>query len=424
MVRRAMFDYGFATFASKADLLQRAERAWNPGKTRFWQEAGVDLVIDRREGYRLWDMDGRELIDCHLNGGTYNLGHRNPELVAALVEGAQHFDMGNHHFPAIARTAFAEQLVAGAGPGMRRVLYGAAGGEAIDLALKTARHTTQRRRIVSIHKGYHGHTGLAVCTGDERFSRLFLSERPEEFVHVPFNDLDAMAAALAADDVAAVLLETIPATYGFPLPAPGYLAAVKALCERHGTLYIADEVQTGLLRTGELWAIHKAGVQPDMLVTAKGLGGGLYPLSAVIVDERCSAWMEQDGFAHMSTVAGAELGCVVGMKALEITQRPEVRAGVLRASARFTAGLERIRSDHPDWFVGLRQDGLVMGLEFGAPEGAKPVMRALYERGVWAIFSTLDPSVLQFKPGLLVDDALVDTVLECVADAVAVTARG
>ena len=103
---------------------------------------------------------------------------------------------------------------------------------------------------------------------------------------MPFNDLAAMEEALRGRDVAAVIMETIPATYGFPLPAPGYLAGVKRLCERYGALYIADEVQTGLMRTGELWAITKHGVAPDILVTGKGISGGMYPISAVLVSER------------------------------------------------------------------------------------------------------------------------------------------
>ena len=160
------------------------------------------------------------------------------------------------------------------------MVYGSGGGEAIDIAIKTARHATQRRKIVSIVKAYHGHTGLAVATGDDRFAKLFLSDRPDEFVHVPFNDLDAMEQALQGGDVAAVIMETIPATYGFPLPAPGYLEAVKQLCERHGALYIADEVQTGLMRTGEMWAITKHGIEPDIIVIGKGLSGGMYPIAA------------------------------------------------------------------------------------------------------------------------------------------------
>ena len=162
---------------------------------------------------------------------------------------------------------------------MRRVIYGSGGGEATDIAIKTARHTRQRRKIVSILKGYHGHTGLAVATGDDRFSTLFLSDRPDEFVQVPFNDLDAMEAALRGGDVAGVVIETIPATYGFPLPEPGYLRAVKQLCERHGALYIADEVQTGLMRTGEMWGVAKAGIEPDIMIVGKGITGGMYPIA-------------------------------------------------------------------------------------------------------------------------------------------------
>src|SRR5246127_3206184 len=290
---------GLIAFASKGDMLAKSKEFWNPGKTQFWVDSGVPLVIDRREGYFIYDVEGKRLIDVHLNGGTYNLGHRNPEVVAAVTAAMQHFDIGNHHFPSLARTALAEALVATAPPGITKVVFGSGGGEAIDIALKTARHATKKRKIVSIVKAYHGHTGLAVATGDERFANLFLADRPQEFVHVPFNDLEAMASALDAGDVAAVIMETIPATYGFPLPAPGYLEAVKQMCERHGTLYIADEVQTGLMRTGEMWAITKHGIAPDILVTGKGLSGGMYPIAAGLVSEQCAGCLTEDGFAHI-----------------------------------------------------------------------------------------------------------------------------
>jgi acetylornithine/succinyldiaminopimelate/putrescine aminotransferase len=438
-------------FASKQDMLAKSKQFWNPDKTQFWIDSGVPLVIDRREGYFIYDVEGKRLIDVHLNGGTYNLGHRNPEVVAAVTAAMQRFDIGNHHFPSLARTALAEALVttswplrspwarrpggyggAGSPPVTRgglggivppekhcppeaalsKVMYGSGGGEAIDIALKSARHATKRRRIVSVAKAYHGHTGLAVATGDERFAALFLADRPDEFSHVPFNDTDAMEAALRGRDVAAVIMETIPATYGFPLPSPGYLAEVKRLCERYGALYIADEVQTGLMRTGELWAVSKHGVMPDILVTGKGISGGMYPVSAVLATEAAAAWLTEDGFAHMSTFGGAELGCVAALKTLEITCRAEVRSMVHYIASVFTDGLSRIQAACPDWFTGIRQDGLVMGLEFGHPQGAKYVMKRLYENGVWAIFSTLDPSVLQYKPGILLTPALCEELLE------------
>ncbi len=405
---------------AKLEFLDRSRAFWNPGKTQDWQDMGIDLVIDRREGYYLYDMDGHRLIDLHLNGGTYNLGHRNPELVQALKAGSERFDMGNHHFPALARTALAEALAACApSPDMRYTAYGSGGGEAIDIALKTARHATQKRKIVSIIKAYHGHTGLAVKTGDDRFSKLFLSEDTEgEFVQVPFNDLNAMEDALRGRDVAAVIMETIPATYGFPMPHEGYLPGVKQLCERYDALYIADEVQTGLMRCGEIWACTKYGIKPDIMVTGKGIGGGIYPIACVLISERCGGWLKEDGFGHISTGGGAELGCIVAMKVLEMVQRPEVRTMVRYISDYMRAGLDQIMAAYPDFFIGIRQHGVVMGLEFNHEQGAKPVMKHLYDNGVWAIFSSLDPRVLQFKPGLLMTQADCEEVIRRVEIAV------
>lgn len=398
-------------FDSKSDMLAKSKEFWNPDKTQFWIDSGVPLVIDRREEYFIYDVSGKRLIDVHLNGGTYNLGHRNPEVVQAITAAMQHFDIGNHHFPSLARTALAEALVESAPANITKVVYGSGGGEAIDIALKTARHTTQKRKIVSIVKAYHGHTGLAVATGDDRFAALFLADRPEEFPHVPFNDLGAMEQALQGRDVAAVIMETIPATYGFPLPEPGYLESVKRLCERYGALYIADEVQTGLMRTGELWAITKHGIEPDILVTGKGISGGLYPISAVLLSEASAGWLHEDGFGHISTFGGAELGCVAALKTLEITCRPETRSMVHYVSDLIGRGARAIQSTYPDWLTGIRQNGLVMGLEFAHPQGAKYVMKHLYENGVWAIFSTLDPRVLQFKPGILMNPDLCEELL-------------
>ena len=406
------FDYGEFSFESKDEVLAKAREYWNPGKTDFWVETGVPLVIDRREEYFIYDMSGKRLLDVHLNGGTYNLGHRNAEVTTAVAAAMSHFDIGNHHFPAVTRTALAEALVESAPEGLTKVVYGSGGGEAIDIALKTARHTTKKRKIVSIVKAYHGHTGLAVGTGDDRFSKMFLADRPDEFVQVPFNNLEAMEQALRPGDVAAVIMETIPATYGFPLPERGYLETVKSLCEQHGVLYIADEVQTGLMRTGELWGITKHGITPDILVTGKGLSGGMYPISAVLLSEKAAGWLTEDGFGHISTFGGAELGCVAALKTLEICNRPETRSMVHYISERIGNGLREIQADFPDWFGGIRQNGVVMGLGFAHPEGAKCVMRHLYANGVWAIFSTLDPRVLQYKPGILLRPDLCEELLD------------
>jgi acetylornithine/succinyldiaminopimelate/putrescine aminotransferase len=407
-----MFDDGPFKFKSKQDMLAKSIRYWNPGKTKFWRDAGIDLVIGKREGYFIHDLSGRRLIDLHLNGGTFNFGHRHPELVATLKEALDYFDIGNHWFPSVARTALAESLVK-VSPGMAYAVFAPGGAEAVDIALKSARYATKRRKIVSIIKGYHGHSGLAVATGDDRFTKIFLADRPDEFVQVPFNDIDAMEQALRGNDCAALIMESIPATYGFPMPKDGYLQACKALCTKHGALYIADEVQTGLMRTGSMWGWQAYGAEPDIMVTAKGLSGGLYPISAALVSERAGGWLHEDGAAHISTTGGAELGCVVAHKVIEMLQRPELAANVRKVTEFMAQGMKRMMERHGDIFTGVRQKGVILGLEFSNhPEGAVHVSRALYEHGVWAIFSSLDKRVLQWKPGVLLTEEVCTEIME------------
>src|ERR1700752_2554727 len=151
-------------------MLAKSKQYWNPDKTQFWVDSGVPLVIDRRGGHFIYDVEGKRLMDVHLNGGPYNLGHRNPEVTAAVPAAMQRFDIGNHHFPSLARTALAEALISTAPEGITKVMYGSGGGEAIDIALKSARHATKKRGIVSVAKAYHGPTRLGAAHGDHGFA--------------------------------------------------------------------------------------------------------------------------------------------------------------------------------------------------------------------------------------------------------------
>jgi acetylornithine/succinyldiaminopimelate/putrescine aminotransferase len=411
---------GFAMTDEKRRLLELAARHVCPNRVEMLQALGVDLVIGRREGYRIWDVDGRELLDFHLNGGVFSLGHRNPDVIAALQDALATLDIGNHHFPSVARAELAEALIRTAPGELQYAVFAPSGGEAIEIAIKSARRATKRRAIVSIESGYHGHTGLALAAGDPRFSRPFLSDGPaEEFVRVPFNDLGAIEQALAGGRVAAVVVETIPATCGFPLPADGYLPGIQALCRRHGSLYVADEVQTGLGRTGRLWGVERFGAEPDILVTGKGLSGGIYPIAATLLSPRAAEWLREDGWGHVSTFGGAELGCRVAQRVLEITTRPEVARNVAAVSERLGAGLEEIRGRHPRWLLEVRRCGVVMGLRFAHERGGQMMTKCLHDAGLWAMFAGLDTAVLQFKPGLLVDDAYCDEALARFADGVA-----
>lgn len=403
----------------RGEVLQLAETYVCPDRVRMLTGLNADLVIGKREGYRIWDLDGRELLDLHLNGGTFNLGHRHPDLVEELRTALDRLDIGNHHFPSVERSLLAEQLVA-LTPGMRYAVFGSGGGEAVDLALKSARRATGRRRVVSATGAYHGHTGLALAAGDDRAAAAFGSAgAPGEYVHVPFNDVAAIATACGDGDVAALILETVPATVGFVAPRADYLAQAEAVCRRHGTALIVDEVQTGLGRTGPLWAFERYGVQPNAVITAKGLSGGLYPISATLLDEWLGGWLEEDGWGHVSTFGGAELGCPVARRVLDITTDPHTVANVEALVDLFWRGLGELRARHPEWLLEVRQTGLVIGLRFAHPQGGMLMTGALMAAGVWAIYAGFDPSCLQFKPGLLLSEEDAQTALAALETACA-----
>lgn len=402
----------------KQAILDLAARYVCPGRVNAFKLLGTQPVMGEREGHYFCDLDGRQLFDVHINGGTFSLGHRNPEIVAALREAVDFYDVGNHHFVSEPRARLAETLARLTPGDLHYTVFAASGSEASDIAIKTARKATGRRKILSIVGSYLGHTGLCLAAGDVKNARYFLSDGPEaEFAQVPFNDLDAMRRALSRRDVAAVILETIPATLGFPMPEAGYLAGVKSLCEEFDSLYVADEVQTGLGRTGRMWAVDGYGVEPDILVTGKGLSGGMYPISAAVLSARVSDWLSENGWGHISTFGGSEIGCHVALKVMEILERPGVLENVGAMSEVLGEGLHALQQRYP-FLVDVRRNGLVMGLKFDHKLGGPMMTVACYEAGIWAFFAGFDQSVLQFKPGILIDRRDCDELLSRLEEAI------
>jgi acetylornithine/succinyldiaminopimelate/putrescine aminotransferase len=185
---------------------------------------------------------------------------------------------------------------------------------------------------------------------------------------------------------------------------------LRALCDAHGTLLVADEVQTGLGRTGDVWAIDGFGVVPDVLVTGKGLSGGIYPIAAALLGDAAAAWLHEDGWGQVSTFGGSELGCVVARKALALSTAPDTLANARRMGTWFRENLDALRERHP-FLVEVRERGVVMGLRFADRFGALEMVPALVAEGIWAMFSGFDPSVLQWKPGLLIDESYAEDAL-------------
>lgn len=396
-------------------------------KVRMYQSLGLALVPGRREGCYIWDLEEKIcLLDCRSSGGVFNLGHRPPATVAALREALGRLDLGDHLLLSAHRAALAHRL-AGLLPGdLDYTVFGVSGGEAIDLAIKVARAYTGRPGIISAAGGYHGHTGLALAAGDPKWRGRFGPLAPG-FHQVPFGDIAALERAMD-DSTAAVLFETIPATGGVVVPPDDYFPAVRRLCDERGALWIDDEVQTGLGRTGRLWAFEHYTATPraipDLLVLGKGLTGGVYPMAATCMRRPLERVFHEDPFIHVSTCGGSDLGCAVTEAMLDEVTRPGFLEHVRAMGERFGAGLGDLGRRYPDLQRGVRRKGLMIGVVLADAGLGLTMAVTMARHGVLAIFAENDRRVLILMPPLIIQPDEVDFVLEALERSYRAVATG
>jgi acetylornithine aminotransferase len=378
-----------AAYAAYADHLNR-------GRVAAYDALGLDVVMGERSGARFQDAyTGEWYYNVHCNGGVFDLGHRNARVVAALREALDAYDVGNHHLVSGLRAELAAKLAATTSGRLSGVAFGACASEMNDLAIKLAWARDGRRRVVSVEGAYHGDTGLAAAASDGEFTTPFHAALPE-FVSVPFDDLDAMA-AVVDDTTACVLMEPVVSTLGMLAASPGYLTGVERICRDHGALFVLDEVQTGLGRTGTFWYHEQEGLTPDIVTAGKGLSGGVYPMSAALMTPEVHAILDDNPFAHYSTFAGSELGCRVAREVVDITADPAFLERVRLLGAWFEDELAGLP------FV-LRRRGLLMAFEFGVPGAGITAALRLAENGVFAWVGSATASATQFLPPLTVSD--------------------
>lgn len=395
---------------TKEAIIEEFKNYVSPSRVAVYKRMGIQLVPGRREGSYIWDKEGKRYIDCRTAGGVFNLGHRPPRVIAALHEAMETLDIGDHILMSEYRAALAKRLAELMPGDIRYTFFGASGGEAVDLAIKLARGYTQRPKIISAERAYHGHTGFALAAGSRKFQAPFGPLIPG-FMNVPFGDIEALDLAMD-DEVAAVILETIPVPGGVLIPPRDYFPQVRELCDRRGALLILDEVQAGLGRTGRLWGIEEYHVVPDIMVLGKGLSGAIYPITATCYREKLESFFEPDPFIHLSSFGGAEPGCVVAMAMLDQITEPGFLEHVKEMGSRFQEGLALLREKYPQILIEVRQRGLLIGLQMVDQDCGPMLTRALGQNGVLTIFAGLDPSVTIIMPPLIVTEEEVDLVLE------------
>ncbi len=389
-------DNGPAPFDIRALLKQHEGQNYelhtahvNPANARTLKTIGFDRCYVRAEGPYLWDAQGVKYLDMLAGYGVFGLGRNHPDVRRALTDflALEYPSLVKMEAPLLSGLLAAE-LKKRMPNRLDMVFFTNSGSEGIETAMKYARCATRRPTIVHCEKAFHGLTyGSLSLNGDENFREGF-----EPFLtgcrKIPFNDLDALERELRQGDVAAFVVEPIQGK-GVNLPSPGYLRAAAALCRKHGALFVDDEVQTGMGRTGRFLAIeHEGDVDPDIVVLAKTLSGGFVPVGAVL----CKRWIHEKVFSsmnrsvvHSSTFSQGSFAMVAGLAALDVLDRDQLILNAEKMGGRLTDGL-RAMIPRFEFLKEIRGHGLMIGIEFGPP-------RSLSLKAAWTLMHKMDKSL-------------------------------
>lgn len=403
-----------------ASVVAKTARYLNPNLAKLMAFAGFGAEM-RGEGLYLFDHEGRRFLDCLGGYGTFSLGHRHPAVVGAVRDGLDRLGMSGKAFFSPNAADLAELLAQNSPEGLELSFFSNSGTEAVEAALKFAKGSTGRSGIVSTLGSYHGKTiGALSTTGREKYRKKFEPLMPG-VSFVPFGDAAAASAAIT-EQTAAFIVEPVQGEGGILLPPDGYLRTIREACDRHGALMIADEVQTGLGRTGILWGVEHDAVAPDVLTSAKALGGGVMPIGATIYTPAIYEGVFGDNpMAHTSTFGGNPLACAAALAAVRTLIEEELPRRSQEMGERMLKGLSEIGERHAETVYQVRGRGLMIGLEFREDEVGELVVASLLKRGVCVAYALNNPRVLRFEPPLIIGPEEVDFAVEAVDGAISET---
>ena len=400
-----------------SETIDKYENFVNPAMAKLFRFMGLSTVEWEAEGSIIRDINGKEYIDCLGGYGVFSLGHRHPRVVEAVKK---QLDL----MPLSSKVLFNKPmadlsaLLAEISPGKLQYSFiGNSGTEAVEGALKLARIHTGRAKIISTINSFHGKTlGALSATGRDLFRDPF---KPllTGFDHVPFNDIAALKQVIDTE-TAAVIIEPLQGEGGIIVPSDDYLPAVRKLCDEYGALLICDEVQTGLGRTGKMFAVDHYNVVPDILTTAKSLGGGVMPIGAFTATAKIWEKYITSPFLHSSTFGGNPLACAAAIATIRVLQDENIVERSATMGAYFLAQLVTLQQAFPDVIQEVRGKGLMIGIELTKEGIGGLVMSEMINKGILVAYTLNNPKVIRIEPPLIISRELVDVVMKALAETV------
>jgi acetylornithine/N-succinyldiaminopimelate aminotransferase len=364
------------------------------------------LVIVKGEGSRVWDENGRQYLDMVAGWAVNSLGHCHPALVEAVCKQAGTLIQTSNQFYTVPQLELAKLLVEHSA--LDRVFFSNSGAEANEGAVKLARKYGKRRlsgafEVISTLKSFHGRTlSMVAATGKPAYQKDFVP-LPPGFLNVPYNDMDVIREA-TNERTCAVLIEPIQGEGGVNIPSQQFMNELRAWCDEKRLLLILDEVQTGIGRTGTLWAYEQFGIEPDVMTLAKGLAGGV-PIGAFLCKEQFAVFDPGD---HGSTFGGNPLACAAGLAVMKYILDNDLPAYAGRVGAHLTKRLLDLKSRRTD-IVDVRGRGLLVAVEFGEEKTADLLSRCL-DRGL--LLNAVSPTIVRLFPALTISESEIDEAVD------------
>ncbi|WP_042352123.1 putrescine aminotransferase [Bacillus massiliigorillae] len=362
------------------------------------------------------DLQGKEYIDCLGGFGIYNVGHRHPKVVKAVQDQLNRQALHTQDLLDPLRAMLAKVLAEITPGDLKYAFFTNSGTESVEAALKLAKMYSDRTTFISTTKAFHGKSlGSLSGTAKGMFRKPFLPLIPG-FRHVAYGDIDMMrktfeACALVGEDVAGVILEPIQGEGGIIIPPAGYLKEVRALCDEYGALLILDEVQTGMGRTGKMFAAELFDVVPDIICLAKAFGGGVMPIGAVVANEKVfSSWFENP-FMHTTTFGGNPLGCAAALATISVLLEEKLPERSAEVGEYFLNELRKASVGFEDKVLEIRGQGLMIGIEFHKDEIGYEVSKGMFDNGVLVAGTLINSKTIRIEPSLKISYEEVDQVV-------------
>lgn len=404
------------------DVVDKYTRFVNPYLAKLLSFAGFGVEM-YGEGCYIFDHEGRKFLDCLGGYGSFALGHRHPKVVAAAKDQLDRLPLSGKAFFGKQMCDLAAKLADIAPQGLQYSFFCNSGTEAVEAALKFAKAATGRFKLVSTHGSYHGKTlGALSVTGRSKYQKPFEPLLPG----VTFVDYgDTQAAFEAIDETtAAMIVEPIQGEGGIVVPPDGYLLALRQHCTRNGALLIADEVQTCLGRTGDMFGCNHEGVTPDIMPLAKQIGGGVMPLGVCMgTPEVWEGVFATNPLVHTSTFGGNPVACAAGLAAIEVIQDEGLVERSRTMGELFRTGLREMAAKHTDLVSDVRGRGLMIGVEFAMDEVGELTIAQMLKRGMCAAYTLNNPRVIRLEPPLIIDEEQISFAVDTMGAALTETSE-